>query len=94
EEADSGIARETMEEAGIEVEAPRVFHVISRTNPLDEFWTTIYYVARARTDTVTLSYEHDTYQWVTIEEFLALQGASRNNEAVARYVALHKAGRV
>src|SRR3989338_11564106 len=50
EEADYGVMRETKDETGLDIMAPRVFHAIARANQLGEYWMTIYFFAYAASD--------------------------------------------
>jgi ADP-ribose pyrophosphatase YjhB (NUDIX family) len=94
EEADQGIIRETKEETNLEIEPPQAFHAIARPNNIGEHWVNIYYVANATSEEVTLSFEHDEFQWVMPETFGELRGSMRNKEAVAHFVALRAAGKI
>lgn len=82
------VVRETREEAGIEVGEMRVFHAIARKNSLGEFWTTIYFVTHARSQEITISWEHDEYRWVAPEEFLNLTTPQRQRETVEVFLTL------
>ena len=88
------MVRETREEANIEIDTPHIFHAISRMNSIGEFWTTVYGAARARTQEVTLSWEHDEHQWVSPEEFLNLDASRRIKETVERYIELRDKGKI
>lgn len=78
----AGIMREIKEEAGIDVVTVKLLDVISAFDDKDEFWVTIGYSARAKSDTVQLSYEHDRFQWVTPAEFRQLRASPRNQKFV------------
>jgi 8-oxo-dGTP diphosphatase len=94
EEMSECMARETLEEAGLEIYDSRVYHAISRANKLGEFWTTIYFTARALSDQVVLSYEHNDYRWIRPEAFCDLKASKREQEGVARFVELLKDGKL
>ncbi len=94
EGADTGIIRETKEETGLDLVAPRVFHAIARINHIGEHWTTIYYVANAPSHNVMISWEHDEYKWIIPEEFESMQGSTRTKEAVAYFIELRNAGKI
>ena len=78
--------REVKEETGLDIEKPRVFHAIARVNQLGEHWTTIYFLAHAGSDDVKLSWEHDEYKWIRPEELEAMEGSTRNKDAVAYFI--------
>ena len=88
------LAREAKEEAGIEIDTPRVFHAIARMNSIGEFWTTVYLVARARTQDILISWEHDEYRWVSPEDFLNLTIPQRQKETVELFIALRDKVRI
>lgn len=94
EEADKGVIRETKEETGLDIVAPRVFHAIARANRIGEHWTTIFSVAHVDTNDVTLSWEHDEFKWILPEEFDTMDASKRNKEAVAYFIALRDAGKI
>ncbi len=77
EDAREGIIREIKEEAGLEVKDLKPFDVDSRINKEGNFWITIGYVAKAISDKVTLSFEHDEFKWLSSEEFLKLESAPK-----------------
>ena len=57
------IKREIKEETGLEVES--ISKISEGTwHEGDYAWTTTCYLAKPKTITVTLSYEHDEYKWV------------------------------
>jgi len=88
------VARETQEEAGVEIDTPRAFHAIARMNSLGEFWTTVYFVAHARSYDVTISWEHDEYRWVAPDEFLNMTVPQRQRETVEVFLELHENGKI
>lgn len=73
-----GVTREIKEETGVEINEPKL--VFSKTQVrewLEAAGVThtnncvfLFYVARAKTDQVSLSYEHSEYKWFTLEEAL------------------------
>jgi len=77
ENAEKGIEREIKEEAGIEVKELKPFDVVSRTNEEGDFWVTIAYTAKAISDKVILSFEHNEFRWLTPEEFLDLESPDK-----------------
>jgi ADP-ribose pyrophosphatase YjhB (NUDIX family) len=62
--------RETKEEVGIEIRDPRVFHVESFNDT--KYGIRLFYYANVSNVSITLSYEHDEFKWVTKEEFAEL----------------------
>lgn len=78
-----GMKREIKEETGLEVVGLTPFDVEGHVYPDNggTYWITIAYKATASGE-VKLSYEHDQYQWVTKEEFLALE----SREKLKRFV--------
>ena len=88
------VARETREEAGIDVDSLRAFYAVARSNSLGEFWTTVYYAARARSHDVTISWEHDEYRWVLPEEFLVLTIPYRQRQTVERFIELRDQAKI
>jgi 8-oxo-dGTP pyrophosphatase MutT (NUDIX family) len=86
---DVGIWREIHEESGIN--ATKLRPIFSKTE--FEEWVDnngehtsnvirIYYVAKTEDDTVTLSYEHSEFCWVTLEEALAILEYDRHKEVL------------
>ena len=94
EEADRGIMRETKEETGLDIVAPRVFHAIARINAVGEHWTTIYFVAHTMSEDVKISWEHDEYRWIDPEEYETLPGSTRIKEAIRAFIQLRDAGKL
>jgi 8-oxo-dGTP pyrophosphatase MutT (NUDIX family) len=94
EDLDQCAIRETREEAGIEIDTPHVFHAIARMNSIGEFWTTVYFVARARSYDITISWEHDEHQWVAPEEFLALEIPQRQRETMEIFLEVRDKGKL
>ena len=77
EDAMEGIIREIKEETGLDVEDLRPFDVESHINKEGDFWVTIAYIAKAVSDKVILSYEHDEFKWLTAEDFLELESSEK-----------------
>ncbi len=72
------IQREIREEVGITVETLSLLDVIGWVNPRGEYWISIGYVAHIPQDSqVVLSFEHDTFEWLSKEEFLARESTFR-----------------
>jgi 8-oxo-dGTP pyrophosphatase MutT (NUDIX family) len=82
ENAKEGIIREIREETGLEVTDLKVIDAGSWLNDSGEFWVTICYVARPKTDEIKLSWEHDDFQWVAPDEFQQLDASGRIKQFV------------
>ena len=63
------IKREIREETSLEVKDIRLHHVMSGESSKGDYHITICYACVADTDDVTLSWEHDQFEWLTAEEF-------------------------
>jgi 8-oxo-dGTP diphosphatase len=77
EDAIKGIIREVKEEVGIEIKNLKPFDVESHVNEKGDFWVTIAYIAKAISDKVVLSFEHDEFKWLTAKEFLRLESSDK-----------------
>ncbi len=73
EDAIKEIIREIKEESGLEVKDLKSFDVESHINKDGDFWVTIAYTAKAVSNEITLSFEHDEFKWLTADEFLKLE---------------------
>jgi len=71
------ILREVKEEVGIEVSRPELIDAFSFKSESGECLICIGYKAIAISHDVTLSYEHDKFEWLTKDEFL--QRDSKNH---------------
>jgi mutator protein MutT len=67
-----GIEREIREEAQIEVENLKPFSLFSYSSKDEHFVIIIVYTCQAKSENVTLNWEHDDYKWVTPQEALAM----------------------
>ena len=67
EDPTDAAVRETEEEAGLTIKAPKVF--ITKTSSNKKYVVRLLYYAHIDTESITLSFEHDEYKWVTKEEF-------------------------
>ena len=89
EDAEAAARRETREEAGIEVgalrllETARKFSLRRAIEALQHF-----YSAPALTTEVTLSYEHDLYEWLSREAFASLESTPRMQALLASNISL------
>lgn len=63
------IYREIKEETSLGVKDLCPFDITSKVDENDEFWVTIAYRAKAESNEVKLSFEHDDFKWVTPEKF-------------------------
>ena len=78
EDLTAAIKREVREEVGISLENLTLLDVIGFTIPSGEYWVSIGYYAHVPQDTVvTLSWEHDQFEWITKEEFLTRKTTDR-----------------
>lgn len=84
EDAWEAIAREIKEETGLEVKELKVTDVVSGLDK-DIFWTTILYEGKVADDKVSLSFEHNSFKWVTADEYLALGISWRMRKFVENY---------
>lgn len=65
------IRREVREEVGFTVENFTLLDAVGFVIPNGEYWISIGYIAHVPQDVViTLSFEHDKFEWLTREEFL------------------------
>ncbi|MDH5533113.1 MAG: NUDIX hydrolase [Candidatus Pacebacteria bacterium] len=73
EEAEEGIVRETREETGLEIEDVAPISLIThlRDDPQSSILL-IGYKANLKSGEVRLSWEHDQYKWVSVEEALKI----------------------
>ena len=69
--------REAREETGLSIESTKVIHADGRNAKNGEFWVVIFSVAQAETPEVTLSDEHDAFEWVTRHEFAGRESSER-----------------
>lgn len=84
EDLAESIKREVREEAGISLPAVTLLDVLGWINPEGEYWISIGYTAEVPQDAqVTLSFEHDRFEWLSPEEFLTRDSSER----IKRYLA-------
>ena len=84
ETLETGAIREIKEEAGIEVEDLKPLDLESKIIESGELYIFTIYTAKAKSENITLSYEHDRFQWVTIEEFLNLNAPLKLKNAAKK----------
>ena len=78
------IERETLEEAGIQVQNITLIGAVAETNKNGDYEVQLGYIGEVDMPEITLSYEHDQYQWVTIDEFLKLESSNKLQELAAK----------
>ena len=72
------IKREVKEETRISLPSLTLLDVIGFTIPSGEYWVSIaYYALVAQDMAVTISWEHDQFEWITREEFLTRKTTDR-----------------
>jgi ADP-ribose pyrophosphatase YjhB (NUDIX family) len=86
EDAVKGISREIKEETGLEIENIKPFDVESHINKKNEFWVTVAYAAKTKSDKVKLSFEHNDFKWIDNEKFLKLESSEKLKRFVRIYV--------
>ncbi len=67
------IIREIKEETGFLVKNPVPFDVKGYVYPYEKYWVTVAFKAFNPKGKLSVSWEHDLYKWVTIDEFLKLK---------------------
>lgn len=89
EAATEGMTREILEETGLSVSTLEPFYIETvMAEDQENFWVLVTYHARAVTNDVTLSYEHNDYKWVSPDEFLAISTSPRQKRALEKYLTL------
>jgi 8-oxo-dGTP diphosphatase len=84
ENIQDSILREVKEESGIQVEKPQLFDVFDFVTEQGTYLICIGYITESISTEVVLSYEHDQYEWLTKDEFLAREVKSHIKELVRR----------
>jgi len=67
------IVREIKEESGFIVESLIPFDIEAHINSQGDYWVTIAFKTFIIKGKLSISWEHDLYKWVTIDEFLRLK---------------------
>ena len=93
EPLERAIAREVKEETGLEVRNLAVVGASSCINDRKEFWVTVAYAAIAKNGNVTLSWEHDAFQWVAPAAFAKLRASARDKRFVRCFADAQKGGK-
>ncbi len=65
------IKREIKEETDLEVSDIKLLHVMAGSSSGGQYIITICYTCLSETEEVKISWEHDQYEWLSAEEFLA-----------------------
>lgn len=77
-------AREIQEETGITLDPAQLQLVYAYTSMSEQRNAIrLLYMARTTADTVTLSHEHDTYQWVTPDEAVDIYDYPAHKQAIS-----------
>jgi len=88
EDLKTDIAREIREETGLEVQNLQIIDALGKFNDNGEYWITLCYIAQPVSREVVLSYEHDDYKWVTLDELLKLKISPRMHRFIERFKSL------
>lgn len=72
-----GILREIKEETSLTIKEIKPFDVYSNINDIGDFWVTIAYIAKAVSEKVNLSYEHNDFKWINVKEFSKLKSPDK-----------------
>jgi len=86
EDVAKGIIREIKEESGLEVKDLKPFDVESHINEEGDFWVTIAYTAKAISNKVALSFEHDEFKWLAAKDFLNLKSSAKLKRFVKKII--------
>jgi 8-oxo-dGTP diphosphatase len=84
EDIKEAILREIQEEVAVEISDLKILDVFSASSKQNPYFICVGYVAKADSTDVTLSWEHDQYEWVTKEEFLERPAKEHIKELVRR----------
>src|SRR5882672_5300746 len=74
EDPEAAATRETLEESGLRPGKLKIFSVSSANR--DRFFVFILYTAEVEDVEVKLSFEHDQYRWVTLDELQTIEELS------------------
>jgi len=67
------IARELTEETNLKGKDFRLFDIASQMNSSNIHWITLGYYATLQSGKLEISWEHDLYKWVSLQQFLKLR---------------------
>ncbi len=88
-----GLIREVKEETGLDIQFGRPFYMAEWfPKPQGEDWhvVAVFMICEANTDIVTVSEEHDAYQWMNPQDVRTLPNTSVGiKEAVQEYMNYH-----
>jgi len=78
EELEVSAKREVQEEAGLAVSEIALLDVVGFVAKDGHYWATVAYVTHVPQDAeVSISWEHDQFEWIPREEFLARESTDR-----------------
>ncbi|MCX6716326.1 MAG: NUDIX domain-containing protein [Candidatus Taylorbacteria bacterium] len=77
EALEANVQREIQEETGIKIGDFKIFDATASLNKKGEYWVQIGYLAEVDMPDIVLSYEHDSYAWLTKDEFLKLESSTK-----------------
>lgn len=78
EELEASAKREVQEEAGLTVSAFTLLDAVGFVAKDGGYWVTSAYIARVPQNTeVSISWEHDQFEWITKEDFLKRESTDR-----------------
>lgn len=72
EDPTAGIIRETKEETGLEIKKLEVIGIVSFAEKDGDQLIMLMFKAKAESEKITLSFEHDQYKWLSKSELLDL----------------------
>lgn len=75
-----GVRREIREETGLEVSTIKPIDIVSFFNKENDFVIVVGYLARVSISSITLSWEHDWYQWVSPEKVRTISFPERHTQ--------------
>lgn len=77
EDPERAILRELKEETGLKFSRPKLFSVEGHSLPSGNYWLTLAFTGRVLAGKLQISWEHDLFQWVTVDEFLKLKSSKK-----------------
>ncbi|HEV3245448.1 MAG TPA: NUDIX hydrolase [Candidatus Paceibacterota bacterium] len=85
EDVRESLRREVIEESGLTIDELNVVDVYGKTGHDGQYWVMILYETKALEGEVRLSFEHDQFEWLTIEEFLARKSSGKIEHVLREY---------